>query len=135
MQEMQETQVQSLRQEDPLEEGMATQSIILTWRIVIHRRAWWATVHWVAQSQAQLKRFSSSDRQQSSTALVRGVAPCPHHHALCFCLLGTLLLPASLMLLPGRGALLPPLGTPELQAQPPPGEGSGGKELESHGHL
>ena len=32
-QEMQETQVQSLGQEDPLEEGMATHSSILAWRI------------------------------------------------------------------------------------------------------
>ena len=30
---MQETQVQSLGQEDPLEEGMATHSSILAWRI------------------------------------------------------------------------------------------------------
>ena len=30
---MQETQVQSLGQEDPLEKGMATQSSILVWRI------------------------------------------------------------------------------------------------------
>ena len=30
---MQETWVRSLRQEDPLEEGMATHSSILTWRI------------------------------------------------------------------------------------------------------
>ena len=30
---MQEIQVQSLGQEDPLEEGMATHSSILTWRI------------------------------------------------------------------------------------------------------
>ena len=33
MQEMQETRVQSLRQEDPLEEGMATHSSILAWRV------------------------------------------------------------------------------------------------------
>ena len=33
MQESQEMQVQSLGQEDPLEEGMATHSSILTWRI------------------------------------------------------------------------------------------------------
>ena len=33
MQEPQEMQVQSLGQEDPLEEGMATHSNILTWRI------------------------------------------------------------------------------------------------------
>ena len=30
---MQETQVQPLRQEDPLEKGMATHSSILAWRI------------------------------------------------------------------------------------------------------
>ena len=33
MQEMQETRVQSLGQEDPLEEGVATHSSILAWRI------------------------------------------------------------------------------------------------------
>ena len=33
MQEMQETQVQSLGQEDPLEKAMATHSGILAWRI------------------------------------------------------------------------------------------------------
>ena len=33
MQETQETQVQSLGGEDPLEEGMATQTSILAWRI------------------------------------------------------------------------------------------------------
>ena len=33
MQEMQETWVQSLGQEDPLEKGMATHSNILAWRI------------------------------------------------------------------------------------------------------
>ena len=29
-------------QEDPLEEGMATHSSILTWRIPMDRGAWWA---------------------------------------------------------------------------------------------
>ena len=33
MQEMQETRVQSLGQEDPLEKGMAAHSSILVWRI------------------------------------------------------------------------------------------------------
>ena len=33
MQEMHETRVQSLGQEDPLEEGMATHSNILAWEI------------------------------------------------------------------------------------------------------
>ena len=36
---MQETQVQSLGQEDPLEKGMATHSNILAWRIRMDRGA------------------------------------------------------------------------------------------------
>ena len=40
MPEPQETGVQSLGQEDPLEEGMATHSSILTWRIPLDRGAW-----------------------------------------------------------------------------------------------
>ena len=51
----QETWVQSLGWEDPLEEGMATHSNILAWRIPMDRRAWQATVYGVAKSQAQLK--------------------------------------------------------------------------------
>jgi len=34
-------QVRSLGWEDPLEEGMATHSSILTWRIPVDRGAWW----------------------------------------------------------------------------------------------
>ena len=45
---MQETWVQSLGWEDPLEQGMATHSSILAWRIPMDRGAWWATVHGVA---------------------------------------------------------------------------------------
>jgi len=45
-----ETWVQSLDWEDPLEEGMATHSSIVAWRIPMDRRAWWATVHGVAKS-------------------------------------------------------------------------------------
>ena len=51
---MQETWVQSLGGENPLEEGMATHSSILDWRISTDRRTWPATVHGVAKSQAQL---------------------------------------------------------------------------------
>ena len=39
---MQETQVQSLGGEDPLERGVATHSSILAWRIPMDRGAWWA---------------------------------------------------------------------------------------------
>ena len=42
---MQETWVQSLGWEDPLEEEMATHSSILAWRILMDRGAWQATVH------------------------------------------------------------------------------------------
>ena len=41
----------SLGWEDPLEEGMATHSSILAWRIPMDRGAWWAAVHGVAKSQ------------------------------------------------------------------------------------
>ena len=37
---MRETQVRSLGWEDPLEEGMATHSNILAWRIPMDRGAW-----------------------------------------------------------------------------------------------
>ena len=48
---MQETWVQSLGWEDPLEESMATHSSILAWRIPIDRGAWQATVHGIRKSQ------------------------------------------------------------------------------------
>ena len=49
MQENQETWVQSLGQEDPLEEKMATHSSILAWENLMDRGAWWATAHGVAK--------------------------------------------------------------------------------------
>ena len=56
-------QVQSLGQEDPLEEGMATHSSILAWRIPMDRGAWLATVHRVTKSQTQLKRLSTAQHK------------------------------------------------------------------------
>ena len=47
---VQETWVQSLGWEDPLEEGIATHSSILARRIPMDRGAWWAIVHGVAKS-------------------------------------------------------------------------------------
>ena len=41
----QETQLRSLGWEVPLEEGMATHSSMLAWRIPMDRGAWWAIVH------------------------------------------------------------------------------------------
>ena len=46
-----ETRFRSLGWEDPLEEGMATHSSILAWRISMDRGAWKAMVHGVAKSQ------------------------------------------------------------------------------------
>ena len=51
---MQAIWVQSLGWEDPLEEGMATHSSILAWRIPMDSGAWWATVHEVPKSQTRL---------------------------------------------------------------------------------
>ena len=45
MQEMQETWVRSLGREDPLEEGMATYSSALAWRIP-WTGAWWGYSPW-----------------------------------------------------------------------------------------
>ena len=42
---MQETWVQSLGWEDPLEEGKATHSSVLAWRIPMDRGDWQAIVH------------------------------------------------------------------------------------------
>ena len=50
----QETRVQSLGQEDPLQKGMATHSSILAWRIPMDRAAWPDTVRGVAKSRTQL---------------------------------------------------------------------------------
>ena len=47
---MQETQVQPLGEEDPLEKDMATPSNILAWRIPMDRGTWWAMVHRVTKS-------------------------------------------------------------------------------------
>ena len=46
---MQETWVQSLGWDDPLEEDMATHSGVLAWRIPMDRGAWRATVYRVAE--------------------------------------------------------------------------------------
>ena len=46
-----ETWVLSLGWEDPLEEGMATHSSILAWRIPRDEGAWWAAVSGVEKNQ------------------------------------------------------------------------------------
>ena len=55
---MRETWVRSLGWEDPLEEGMATHSSILAWRIPMDRGAWRAAVHEVAKSWPRLSDYT-----------------------------------------------------------------------------
>ena len=55
---MREAWVWSLGWEDLLEEGMASHSSILAWRISVDRGAWWAIVHGVAQSRTQLSDYA-----------------------------------------------------------------------------
>ena len=57
---MRETRVGSLGWEDPLEEGTATPSSILAWRI-----PW--TVHGVAKSQTRLSDFHTSHLPHEAT--------------------------------------------------------------------
>ena len=59
IQETQEMRVWSLGPEDPLEEGIATHSIILAWRIPMDTGIWWTVVHRVAKSWTQLKWLST----------------------------------------------------------------------------
>ena len=51
---MQETWVRFWGWDDPLEEGMATPSSILAWRIRMDRGVWWATAREVTKSRTQL---------------------------------------------------------------------------------
>ena len=51
---MQETWVQSLVWEDPLEKGMATHSRILAGRIWLTEEPGWAIIHWSTKSRTQL---------------------------------------------------------------------------------
>ena len=53
---VQEMQVWSLGQEDPLEKGVATHSGVLVWRIPWAEKTDWATVHGVAKSQTRLSK-------------------------------------------------------------------------------
>ena len=59
---MQETWVQSLAWEDPLEEGMATHISILAWRIPVDRGAWQATVHGGHKESDTTERLSTATR-------------------------------------------------------------------------
>ena len=69
---MQETWVQSLGWEDPLEEGKATHSNIPAWRIPMDREAWQATVHGVAKNQTQ-QQLSTARGKQSNASHYRSI--------------------------------------------------------------
>ena len=60
---MRDTWVQSLGWEDPLEEGMATHSSVLSWKIPMDRGAWWATIHGVAKSQTPLSDLAQGRKK------------------------------------------------------------------------
>ena len=57
---MQETQVQSLGWDDPLEKEKGTPLQYSCLENPMEGGAWWATVHGVAKSRTRLKRLSSS---------------------------------------------------------------------------
>ena len=57
---MRETCVGSLGWEDPLEEGMATHSSTLAWRIPMDRGAWRATVHEGSKESDTTERLSTA---------------------------------------------------------------------------
>ena len=57
---MQETWVQSLSWENPLEEGLATHSSILAWKIPMDRGAWRGIVHGVAKESDTTEPLSTA---------------------------------------------------------------------------
>ena len=63
MQEVQETQVQALGQEDPLEQEMVTHSSTLAWKIPWTEEPGWATVHGVTKSQTQLSTHTAKSAE------------------------------------------------------------------------
>ena len=71
---MQETWVQSLPWEDPLEWGMAMHSSILAWGIPTHRDAWRATVHGAAKRRRPLSNWTAQHRTPRSHASCRNVS-------------------------------------------------------------
>ena len=58
----QETMVQFLGWEDPLEEGMATQSSILAWRILMDRGAWGGYSPWGCEESEVTEKLRTAMR-------------------------------------------------------------------------
>ena len=63
---MRETWFQSLGWEDPLEEGMATHSSLLAWRIPTSSRAWQRAVHGVAKDTTE--RLSTEHHHHANSS-------------------------------------------------------------------
>ena len=63
---MRETWVQSQGWEDPLEEGMATHSSILAWRIPLDRGAWRATGQWDHKQSDTTERLTHTQHKMGS---------------------------------------------------------------------
>ena len=63
--------VKNLGWEDPLEEGMATHSSVLAWRIPSNRGAWHATLHGVAKTWPQTLRLSTAQRNKHILGYLR----------------------------------------------------------------
>jgi len=64
MQETQETQVQSLGQEDPLEKEMATLQYSCL-KNPMDRGTWWATVQWITKSWTRLSNEAHTECSDS----------------------------------------------------------------------
>ena len=63
---MWETWVRSLCWEEPLEEGMATHSSTLAWRIPMDRETWRAVVHGITESDVT-ERLSAKGRTRATS--------------------------------------------------------------------
>ena len=63
---------QSLGQEDPLEEKMATYTSILAWKILWTKGAWWVAVHGVPKSEKCPRTSMQSRRRGRHTACLVG---------------------------------------------------------------
>ena len=78
MQETQDTQLQSLDQEDPLEKEMATHSSILAWKNPMDGGAYWATVLGVAKSRTGLSMHTSEKLMRKLKEACQGWHPNTH---------------------------------------------------------